>query len=92
MLLISNYVNSRIASDQRATVMSIYALATGLASSLAVPLFGYLADERSLQFMYGAAAVFAATTLPFILLAWRRAEHREAAAEVHIPLEGTSTA
>ncbi len=78
MLLISNYINSRIPSEQRATILSIFALAAALFSSLALPVCGYLADQHSLRFLYGAAAIFCSLTLPFILFLWRRAERIEA--------------
>jgi MFS family permease len=78
MLLVSHYINDRITSEQRATVVSIYALVSALATSLGAPLYGYLADQHSLRFLYGAVAVFGAVALPPILLLWRRAEHRDA--------------
>ena len=68
MLLISHYINSRIPSEQRATILSIFALAAALFPSSALPVCGYLADEHSLRFLYGAVAVFCSLTLPFILL------------------------
>jgi len=76
-LLVSQYINNRISSGQRATIMSIYALAGALANSLAAPAFGYIADERSLRVMYGTVTVFGILTLPLLLYLWRRAERRE---------------
>jgi MFS family permease len=77
LLLVSHYINQRIGSEHRATVVSIYALLTALSASLCAPLFGYLADSHSLRFLYGSVATFAAVTLPFIVLLWWRAERRE---------------
>jgi MFS family permease len=77
MLLVSHYVNARIPSSQRATIVSLFALATALASSIFAPAYGYIADERSLRFLFGVVAVFGAATLPFVLYFWRRAEREE---------------
>jgi MFS family permease len=79
MLLMSQYINARIASDQRATVLSIYALLTALASSVMLPIYGYLADEHSLRFLFGAVAAFGLCALPVTVLLWRRAEAGEEA-------------
>lgn len=84
MLLVSQYINERIPSEQRATIVSMYALMTALASSIAAPLYGYLADEHSLRFLYGAVAGFGAATLPLILYLWRRAERAEVPPEAAI--------
>jgi MFS family permease len=78
-LLVSQYINDRIASDQRATIVSIYALLTALAASVQAPLYGYLADQHSLRFLYGFVAIVAACTVPAVLAWWRRAESKEAA-------------
>ncbi|HXH23069.1 MAG TPA: MFS transporter [Dehalococcoidia bacterium] len=77
MLLVSHYVNARIASQQRATIISLFALATALASSFLAPLYGYVADERSLRALYGGVAVFSACSLPVVIYFWRRAERAE---------------
>jgi predicted MFS family arabinose efflux permease len=77
MLLVSHYVNARIPSSQRATIVSLFALAIALASSIFAPAYGYIADERSLRFLFGVVAVFGAATLPFVLYLWRRAEREE---------------
>jgi predicted MFS family arabinose efflux permease len=77
VLLVSQYINNRIPSGQRATIMSIYALAGALANSFCAPAFGYIADERSLRFLFGTVAVFGSLTLPLLLFLWRRAERRE---------------
>lgn len=78
MLLTSHYINSRIESGQRATVISIYALVASAGSAVFIPLYGYLADERSLRFLYGFVGVFSLVMLPLVLWMWRRADKAEA--------------
>ena len=76
-LLISNYINARIASDQRATILSINALATALVLAMCLPVFGYLADHYSLRFVFGVAAVVGTGLMPMLFILWRRAEAEE---------------
>lgn len=73
---ITDYLNRRLASSQRATVVSLTSLAYALVLVPAAPALGTLSDHASPQAAYwAAAAVLAAFSLPILVL-WFRLPRR----------------
>ena len=75
--IITDYLNRRVSTEQRATVVSLTNLIRALVLIPSAPLLGLLADEMSLTATYwaGGAAV-AVLGIPLLLL-WRRHLLRE---------------
>ena len=72
-----DYVNQRIPSEQRATVLSFRALLFALVVAGVEPALGAIADVWSLRMAFLATALFGLLALGPLLAAWRRAEARE---------------
>ena len=72
-----DYVNQRIPSEQRATVLSFRALLFALVVAGVEPALGATADVWSLRMAFLATALFGLLALGPLLAAWRRAEARE---------------
>ena len=67
--VMTDYVNKRVASEQRATVVSLTNLARSFVLIPAAPLMGVLADEVSTTAPYWAGAIMVAgLSLPILLL------------------------
>ena len=75
--LISDYLNRRIPSGQRATILSIHNLLFSLVVVIAEPALGWIGDETSLVVAYRTAAVAIAVTTPPLFLLWLRAHRQE---------------
>ena len=75
--VVADYLNRRIPSAQRATILSIRQLLFSLLVAPAAPLFGVVADQMSLLAAFGAAAILLAP-IPPILWLWWHSETREA--------------
>ena len=91
--LISDYLNRRIPSGQRATILSIHNLLFSLVVVIAEPVLGWIGDDTSLPIAYRTAAVTVAVLVPPLLVIWLRAHRREeqeeaAAAEAASEREG----
>lgn len=72
------YINDRIPSGQRATILSLRQLILGVLLAGIEPLVGVIAHEASLRLAFAFLAGLAlAPTLPVLLL-WRRAHLQEA--------------
>ena len=77
--LASGSINRRIPSDQRATVLSIYALVTALLLTILIPSSSALVDQFNFRagFSLAGALLIAGGTICWI--GWRRARARETA-------------
>ena len=76
--LISDYLNRRIPSAQRATILSIHNLLFSLVVIIMEPTLGWIGDETSLPIAYRTAAVVLAVAAPPLFVLWLRAHRREA--------------
>ena len=75
----TGYINRRITSDQRATVLSIFALVTGGAMSVILLTIVPAADIYSFPVAFGMALGVVATLGAGLWLIWRRAHLRDQA-------------
>jgi MFS family permease len=75
--VVADYLNRRIPSEQRATVLSIRQLVFSFLLIPIAPLLGLVADEVSLMGAFWMAALIVAVPLPFIFALWWRSEARE---------------
>jgi predicted MFS family arabinose efflux permease len=75
--LVTDHLNRRIPSSQRATILSIRQLLTSLAIVAFQPGLGVIADRVSLEAVFFAAAAFVALTAPVALALWLAADARE---------------
>lgn len=74
--VISNYLNQRIPSSRRATILSFYQLLFSILLSVLEPTLGFIADHAGLPVAYRTAgAILAVGAVPLLLL-WLRAERR----------------
>jgi cyanate permease len=78
--IVSGYINRRIPSAQRATVLSLHQLAFGLLLVPIVPVVGLAADRIALPAGFAAAALFLAGLGSVTGALWVRT-HRRARAE-----------
>ena len=75
--LVSDYLNQRIPSAQRATILSIHQLLYSLALVPLEPLAGMAADTWGLPAAYAIATLALVVPAGPLLLLWRRALHEE---------------
>ena len=80
--VVADYLNRRIPSEQRATILSIRQLVFSLMLAPIAPLLGVMADQISLMGAFWASALLVAVPMPFIFAVWWRAEAREPSPEV----------
>ena len=73
----TGYINRRIASDQRATVLSMYELSTGLLMAICVSSVGSIVDAFSFQWAFAVCLVALVAVGSAFALIWRRAHDRE---------------
>lgn len=73
----SDYLNRRIPSSQRATILSMRQLLTSLTIAVFLPGLGAIADEVSLRAVFWASAAFVGATVPIALALWLRADVAE---------------
>ncbi len=74
---ISTYINRRIGSEQRATILSLQALLFALLIAAAEPALGAIADTWSLQLTFFVTGLIAIVLAAPVLALWRRAEADE---------------
>lgn len=67
--VLSDHINKHTASKHRATVMSLYTLATEAASTVIAPFFGWVVDAWSLTAAFGMAAAILMVDLLILLSA-----------------------
>jgi MFS-type transporter involved in bile tolerance (Atg22 family) len=84
----TDYLNQRIPSAQRATILSARQLLTSLTIAIFLPGLGAIADQVSLRAVFWASAAFVGVTAPLALLLWLRAD----AAEEALPVEAEPAA
>lgn len=68
----TGYINRRIPSDQRATVLSIFQLSAGLVLAIMVPQAGALADEVGFQESFGLLLIVMIGAGGLFAFLWRR--------------------
>ena len=73
----TGYINRRIRSDQRATVLSIFELMMAAQMAVIVPLISASADVIDFRFAYGLSIGVVLTIGVAFLLFWRRSHRRE---------------
>ncbi|MGI8926420.1 MAG: MFS transporter [Tepidiformaceae bacterium] len=77
---IDAYLNDRIPSEKRATVLSIMQLCFALQVAFFEPALGFLADDVSLTAAFAFAVAYFLVLMPPLLLLWRRANGAGSAA------------
>jgi MFS family permease len=80
--VVADYLNRRIPSEKRATILSIRQLLFSLLLVPIAPTLGFMADEVSLMGAFWASALLVAVPMPFIFAVWWRAEAREPLPEI----------
>ena len=75
----TGYINRRIASDQRATVLSMFELSMGALMAACTPLVGSAADLFSFQWAFALCLAVLLVAGGLFALTWRRAHAREQA-------------
>ncbi|MGE0383115.1 MAG: MFS transporter [Gammaproteobacteria bacterium] len=75
--IVSDYLNRRIPSAQRATILSMYQLLFSLLIAGVEPALGAIGDAAGLPAAYRSAAIALALCAPPLLLLWLRAGRRE---------------
>ena len=73
----TGYINRRIRSDQRATVLSIFELMMAAQMAVIVPLISASADVIDFRFAYGLSIGIVLTAGVAFLLIWRRSHRRD---------------
>ena len=76
--IVTGYINRRIPSAQRATVLSLHQLAFALILAPMLPGIGIAADEIDLQAAFAVAAVVLATLALVTGTLWARAHRKDA--------------
>jgi MFS family permease len=74
--VVSDYVNRRIPSAQRATVLSFYSLIVSLFAGAMIPVTGFIADSQGLQAGYLFALLVGAVLIPPLYVIWLRMHRR----------------
>lgn len=75
--LAGDYLNQRVPSSHRATVLSVRSLLFSLAIAPAEPLLGVVADQISLLAVFRVSALALAVLAPPFLVWWLRADARD---------------
>ena len=75
----TGYINRRIPSDQRATVLSMFELSAGLMMALLTPAVGSVADASSFQWAFALCLALLLVLGGLFGAAWRRTHAREQA-------------
>ncbi len=73
----TGYINRRIRSDQRATVLSIFELMMAAQMAVIVPLISASADSIDFRFAYGLSLGVVLTIGVTFWILWRRSHRRE---------------
>ena len=75
----TGYINRRIPSDQRATVLSMFQLSAALLIAIIMPLVGTVADRVGFQASFGLLLVILLAAGGVFAVIWRRLHGREQA-------------
>ncbi len=76
----TGYINRRIPSDQRATVLSMFQLSTALMIAIIMPIAGTVADMVGFQASFGSLLLILLVAGGVFAMVWRRLHGREQAA------------
>jgi hypothetical protein len=76
--VVVDYLNKRIPSNQRATILSFRQLLTSIGIVALQPGLGIIADHVSLTAVFWTSAVVVAVFVPPVLYMWLRADAQEA--------------
>ena len=76
----TGYINRRIPSDQRATVLSMFQLSTALMIAIIMPIAGTVADIVGFQASFGSLLLILLVAGGVFAMVWRRLHGREQAA------------
>ena len=76
----TGYINRRIPSDQRATVLSMFQLSTALMIAIIMPIAGGVADMVGFQASFGSLLLILLVAGGVFAMVWRRFHGREQAA------------
>jgi MFS family permease len=79
--VLATYVNRRIPSERRATMLSVQSVVASLLLAGLEPAGGFLADEFGLQAMFLAFGALMTVMGAAVLMLWSRAEEAELSAE-----------
>jgi MFS family permease len=77
--VIDGYLNDRIPSDRRATVLSVMQLLFALQVMLFEPALGFFTDDISIRAAFAFAALYFVVLMPPLLFAWARVQKTRAA-------------
>ena len=77
--VLASYVNRRIPSERRATMLSVQSVVGSFILGIVQPVGGLMADGLGLQGMFLVFGVLTITLAPAILMLWNRAETAELA-------------
>lgn len=66
--IFSDYVNSRIPSEYRATILSFDSLCFSIFMICVFPLFGFLAEKTNFSITFGGTALFYVPVMAFLML------------------------
>ena len=83
----SDYLNQRIPSAQRATILSARQLIASVIIAAFLPGLGAIADRVSLQAVFWVAAAFLGAAAPLSLILWLRADADEPLAATAVEAE-----
>ncbi len=75
----TGYINRRIPSDQRATVLSMFQLSTALMIAITMPIAGTVADMVGFQASFGSLLLILVLAGGVFAMVWRRLHGREQA-------------
>jgi MFS family permease len=86
--VLATYINRRIPSERRATMLSIQSMIGSFLLAILEPMSGLMADTLGLRALFLAFGIGILVVAPAILLLWLRAESE--AGEGEIPLDSSS--
>jgi MFS family permease len=88
--VIDGYLNERIPSDRRATVLSTMSLVFALQVAFFEPALGQFTDGISLTAAFVFAAAYFIVLMPPLLLLWRRAQGATPGGQIAMPVEAAA--
>ena len=83
----TDYLNQRIPSSQRATILSARQLLNSIVIAAFLPALGIIADRVSLQAVFWASAAFMGAATPLALAVWLRADASESLPAAPVEVE-----
>jgi MFS family permease len=85
--IIDGYLNDRISSERRATVLSVMQLLFALQVMLFEPTLGFFTDDYSIRVAFLFALGYFVVLMPPLLLLWRRAQSGRGAVPLDAAME-----